>query len=146
MIDFLNYICKMKSTNSMRKLPVVSSLLAGLAVAMGAIGAHWFAQQSVAPKAIDIYNKASFYLLIHAVAVTALCLIKNTTNWTIKSNRPIWLMFWGALVFSVSVYLVAFSYLPHLEALKMAGAIAPIGGIGMILAWIELAYEIYKHS
>jgi uncharacterized membrane protein YgdD (TMEM256/DUF423 family) len=55
-------------------------------------------------------------------------------------------MFWGALVFSVSVYLVAFSYLPHFEALKIAGAIAPIGGIGMILAWIELAYVIYKQS
>ena len=134
----------MTSTNRLSKLPVVSSFMAGLAVAMGAIGAHWFAQQSVAPKAIDIYNKASFYLLIHAVAVTALCLIKNTTNWTIKNNRPIWMMFWGAIVFSVSVYLVAFSYLPHLAALKVAGAIAPIGGIGMILAWFELAYLIHK--
>lgn len=126
-----------------KKLAISSAFVAGFTVALGAIGAHWFSHQAVGEKAIDIYNKATLYLLLHSVVVCMISLFKVKTNLAI-SARPLLWMFFGALLFSVCVYFVALSYLPQFSHFKVAGMIAPIGGISMIISWLELSYALSK--
>ena len=53
-------------------------------------------------------------------------------------------MFFGVIIFSLSLYLVSISELQSLQALKYFGAIAPIGGTLMIAAWFATFFYILK--
>ena len=143
MIEFLKLHLQNMQSETFKKLAIGSAFVTGLTVALGAVGAHWFSHQPVSEKAIDIYNKATLYLLLHSMVVCIICMLKVKTNLAI-SPRPLLLMFLGALLFSVCVYLVAFSYMPQLGHFKVAGMIAPIGGILMIISWMDLSFALSK--
>jgi uncharacterized membrane protein YgdD (TMEM256/DUF423 family) len=53
-------------------------------------------------------------------------------------------MFYGALVFSFSLYLVSISELYNLQSLKYFGAVAPLGGTLMIVSWFANFIYILK--
>jgi uncharacterized membrane protein YgdD (TMEM256/DUF423 family) len=128
--------------NKYKTLFACCALFAGLSVLLGAFGAHTLSKM-ISPYKLDVFNKASSYLMSHSLAVVLLLLLKNTTNlrielWTIYS------MLFGALIFSFSLYLVSISELQNLQALKYFGAIAPVGGLLMILSWFANFIYILK--
>ena len=128
--------------NKYKTLFACCALFAGLSVLLGAFGAHTLSKM-ISPYKLDVFNKASSYLMSHSLAVVLLLLLKNTTNlrielWTIYS------MFFGVLIFSTSLYLVSISELSNLEPLKYFGAVAPIGGTLMIVAWFANFVSILK--
>ncbi len=118
------------------------AFLAGLSVLLGAFGAHTLSIL-ISPHKLDVFNKASSYLMTQSIAVVLFLVLKNTTNlrielWTIYS------MLFGAMIFSFSLYLVSISELQNLQALKYFGAIAPVGGSLMILSWFANFIYILK--
>lgn len=128
--------------NKYKTIFAYCAFLAGLSVLLGAFGAHTLGKY-VSPYKLDVFNKASSYLMSHSLAVVLLLLLKNTTNlrielWTVYS------MFFGVIIFSLSLYLVSISELQSLQALKYFGAIAPIGGTLMIAAWFATFFYILK--
>lgn len=128
--------------NKYKTIFAYCALLAGLSVLLGAFGAHTLSKY-ISPYKLDVFNKASSYLMSHSIAVVLLLLLKNTTNlrielWTVYS------MFFGVIIFSLSLYLVSISELQSLQALKYFGAIAPIGGTLMIAAWFATFFYILK--
>lgn len=128
--------------NKYKTLFACCALFAGLSVLLGAFGAHTLSKM-ISPYKLDVFNKASSYLMSHSLAVVLLLLLKNTTNlrielWTIYS------MFFGVLIFSTSLYLVSISELSNLEPLKCFGAVAPIGGTLMIVSWFANFVSILK--
>ena len=97
-----------------------------LAVALGAFGAHSLKSTLELRGMLDVWNKAVLYHLVHAVALLALALY-GTTN-----RAAWWLLFAGILLFSGSLYLMAFTNL------RWLGAVTPLGGLCFLAGWAWL--------
>ena len=112
----------------------ISSILAAGAVAAGAFGAHGL-RGVISESDLAIWEKAVFYHLTHALA--ALLVTTLSDQWlTVSRARFVALLFIGSTcVFSGSLYLLV------LLNQRWLGAVTPLGGIGMICAWLILAWS-----
>lgn len=113
-----------------RRLVAVGATLAGLAVALGAFGAHALSGR-ISTEALGWWHTAVEYQMWHALAVFGLGL-SGSSKWEL----PAWLFAGGALVFSSTLYALA------LGAPKWLGAVTPLGGIAMICGWALLAWRV----
>ncbi len=103
--------------------------LAGLAVALGAFGAHGL-KGRIDADALGWWHTAVQYQMWHALAVLALGLSGRD-----GFRLPAWLMTAGAIVFSSTLYAIALGA-PH-----WLGAVTPLGGVSMICGWALLAWR-----
>ena len=104
----------------------VSGICGALGVLAGAFGAH--ALDGIVDAAmIDIWNTGARYHLVHALALLGVALHPAPG----RATGPLFLG--GTIVFSGSLYLLV------LTGAKWLGAITPIGGVALVLAWIGLA-------
>lgn len=107
------------------------ALLAGLAVAAGAFGAHAL-RAVLSPASLAIFETAVRYQTVHALALLAVGWA--VTRWP---SRAIvwagWLMLAGIVFFCASLYLLA---LTGSRALVLA---TPVGGLAWLAAWCCLA-------
>ncbi len=117
-------------------------MLCGFSVVLGAFGSHVLTDLLSALK-LQTFNKASYYLMVHCIAVILLLVVKNTTNLHI-SIHSIKALLIGALIFSICLYAVSFSEIQNLTFLKYFGMLAPVGGLTMIVSWFILALGILK--
>src|SRR5260370_27814746 len=79
----------------------IAAALCFLAVGLGAFGAHWLKPTLEAHGLVDVWNKAVLYHFIHAISLFVLALGGT-------AHRGAWcLLFFGALLFSGSLYLMA---------------------------------------
>ncbi len=107
-----------------RTLRLFAATLAFFGVALGAFGAHALAAR-LAEYGKDQWQTATQYLMFHVVAVFI------TTFLDSKITRLAGTLFVaGTLVFSSSLYVLAFS------RIKILGAITPIGGVLFLSGWI----------
>jgi len=104
------------------------ALLGGTGVAMGAFGSHGL-RGRVTARELEIFQTATQYQLIHAVALLALVLAAPKIN--AKLTQVLWIV--GTLIFSGTLYLLV------LTGQKWLGAITPLGGLSFILGWFNLA-------
>jgi uncharacterized membrane protein YgdD (TMEM256/DUF423 family) len=105
----------------------VAAFLGALAVVLGAFGAHGLERVLVRNNTVEIWKTAVFYHFIHVVMLVILSL------WRPLLKGP-WLSFLiGTLLFSGSLYLLAWTKVEWL------GAITPIGGVSFIVGWVWLA-------
>jgi len=105
----------------------VSAGLGFLAVALGAFGAHGLKDLLAANQTLAIWEKAVFYQFVHTVM---LYLLAGRTPF----RREPWLCFLaGILLFSGSLYLLAFTNV------RWLGAITPLGGMSFLAGWLWLA-------
>ncbi len=112
----------------------LASILAALAVILGAMGAHGHvADVLTANGMIENWKTASHYHLIHAVALVALAVAAGSPGRWARIGW--WAMFGGVCVFSGSLYVLAWT------GIKWLGAITPIGGLGLIVGWVLTAYR-----
>lgn len=106
--------------------------LSGLiAVAAGAFGAHGVSD----PEAKAWLQTGAHYQLTHALAVFA-CFVL----WRMgagSAQLAAWMFLAGGFIFSGTLYLMAFG------APRWLGAVTPVGGVLMILAWAMLAYAAF---
>jgi uncharacterized membrane protein YgdD (TMEM256/DUF423 family) len=118
------------------KLFRISAALLGIAVALGAFGAHGL-KDMVEPDRIGVWEKAVRYQMLHAVALMIVAVAANhLAAKTLKRASVLFQV--GILLFSGSLYLLVLLDVPAL------GAVTPLGGIAMIAGWIVLA--IHKPS
>jgi uncharacterized membrane protein YgdD (TMEM256/DUF423 family) len=108
-------------------LAAIGAVLASAGVAAGAFGAHALRAQ-VPPHDLETWRTASQYLLVHAVAVFAISL-----SGVERLRVPAYLLVYGAVVFSGSLFFLV------LSGYRWLGAIAPIGGSAMIIGWLWAA-------
>jgi uncharacterized membrane protein YgdD (TMEM256/DUF423 family) len=106
----------------------LAAILGFLAVALGAFGAHSLKATLTQNGTLAIWDKAVLYHFIHAVMLFVLA-----------QRRPVltgaWLSFFvGILVFSGSLYLLAFTNV------RWLGAITPVGGVSFLVGWAWLAF------
>ena len=129
----------------LRKSIIFAALSGGLAVIMGAFGAHKI-KDLISPQDLEIWNKGVLYQFIHAFAILAVGLISKihfhkTLNYALTTFAL------GILFFSGSLYILAFRNVMDLGfAVKILGPVTPIGGSLFIAGWISLLIYGLKHS
>ena len=98
-----------------------------LGVALGAFGAHGLKDVLLAGGRAAVWETATLYLLVHAVALLAVAL-------HMPRARVIgWLWGAGMVIFSGSLYVLA------LTGVKGLGAVTPVGGVLLLGGWVWLA-------
>jgi uncharacterized membrane protein YgdD (TMEM256/DUF423 family) len=114
---------------------MAGAILAGLAVGLGAFGAHAL-RARLEPRSLEIYETAVRYQMYHAFAMLAVA-------WLLSRNIPGaanagWAFLTGILLFSGSLYLMA------LTGWSWLGPITPLGGLAFLTGWGLLALAAAK--
>lgn len=116
----------------MKGLLVTGALTAAVGVALGAFGAHAL-KARLEPAMLDAWQTAVQYHLVHALGIVAIALAAR------PSFAPAgWLLVAGVILFSGSLYLLAFS------GVRWLGAITPLGGLAFIAGWLWLAWAAWR--
>lgn len=117
---------------------IAGAWLAGLAVILGAFGAHTL-EGRVTPERLDVFETGVRYHMYHALA-----LLGASWAWM---QWPAWQITWagylfiaGITVFSGSLYLLVVTDTPWL------GAVTPIGGLAYIAGWILLGWGVLTNA
>ena len=118
---------------------VAGSLLAGLAVVLGAFAAHSLKPALVLSGRYDTFETAVRYHFYHAIGLLLIGILQHQFP-----DRPLslagYLLLAGVLVFSGSLYVLSLANLPWM------GAVAPVGGTLMIAGWFVLAWQFVRQS
>ena len=118
-----------------RTLLLFGSLAGVTGVALGAFGAHVL-QLRLSPDMLAVFDTGVRYHLYHALALLGTAL----TAGRLESRLPAaagWLFVSGILLFSGSLYLLAFT------GIRTFGVITPIGGLAFLLGWTCLAIAAF---
>jgi uncharacterized membrane protein YgdD (TMEM256/DUF423 family) len=110
-----------------------------LAVGCGAFGAHALRDQ-IPAQDMTIWEKAVLYHLVHALAVVILSVAGETLISSRVVSKLGTLMLASVTIFSGSLYLLV------LTNQRWLGAITPLGGSGLIFAWLLLAFSACKRA
>ena len=120
----------------------LGSVFGFLSVAMGAFGAHALSE-SLSEKALSIYHTAAQYQMVHSLALVAVGILVAAvpsaaqSGWTQWAG---WAFTFGIVIFSGSLYALAFT------DIKILGAITPVGGLLFLAGWVCLALYGLKAS
>jgi len=118
------------------RLLALAALWGAAGVALGAFGAHALEGQ-LRPERLATFETAVRYHLIHALAAGLAASLGSRVR-----GAPVaaTLLLAGSAVFAGSLYaLVA-------TDVGTFGAIAPVGGAGMIAGWLALAWGAWRSS
>jgi uncharacterized membrane protein YgdD (TMEM256/DUF423 family) len=110
----------------------IGCLAAGLAVVLGAFGAHAL-RDRLGPQILAIYETGVRYQVYHALALLLVGLLRGSVARSPWIDAAGWLFVIGMAVFSGSLYLLSIS------GARWLGAITPLGGLAFILGWASLA-------
>ncbi len=113
-----------------RSLVAFAALNGALAVALGAFAAH-----GAGPQVKQLLTTGAHYELVHAV-VALVCAVWPARNRLIVIAG--WLAAAGGLVFALALSAVA------LLSLSVMSAVAPIGGLLMIAAWLLIGFAALR--
>lgn len=123
--------------NNLKKFLTIASVMMALAIAIGAFGAHGL-KTIVDESMMKIYNTGVEYHFYNTLGLFAASFIMYLKPKSKKVLVAAWLILVGMIIFSFSLYFLVILNIPIL------GAITPIGGTLLIIAWILLAISIYK--
>lgn len=105
----------------------LSAIFGFLAVALGAFGAHGLKDLLARHGTTAIWETAALYHLVHSAVLLFVAGREPL-------RRAAWSLFAaGILIFSGSLYLLAFTNV------RWLGAITPIGGLCLLAGWLALA-------
>ena len=121
---------------------IIGAVYGLVSVILGAFGAH------ALKKVISIDKLASFETGVKYQMYSALFLL--IVGFILKFESPAekWisiLMIAGTFLFSVSIYLLAFSEVASIPS-KVIGPITPLGGLLMIISWTMLLVYFIKNK
>ena len=124
-----------------KKLTIIG-LLGAIAVALGALGAHFLKSKLptglITADQLNGFDTAVKYQMYHTLAMLALVLLsKNITHKYLAWACNCFII--GIIFFSGSLYFLCTRNLFGAEWLKALGPITPIGGLFFIAGWIFIA-------
>ena len=120
----------------------IGALLGGVAVALGAFGAHGL-KKIVPPETVNTFQTGVQYQMYHALALIAVAIAFE--------KFPNKLMSWaglsfclGILLFSGSLYLLTILKATGKVGMEGVGIITPFGGLFFIVGWLLLFIGVVK--
>ena len=119
-----------------RTFVALGALLGGIAVALGAFGAHAL-RASLSARDLEIFETGVRYQMYHALALILVGIV-----WAWRPHVSLltagWLFVGGITVFSGSLYLLV------LTNTRWLGAVTPLGGVAFIVAWMCVAWAALR--
>ena len=121
---------------------IIGAVYGLLSVILGAFGAH------ALKKIISVEKLASFETGVRYQMYSALFLL--IVGYILKFENPSekWisvLMILGTFLFSMSIYILAFSEVAAIPT-RIIGPITPLGGLLMIISWAMLIFYFVKNK
>ena len=107
----------------------IAAISGFLAVALGAFGAHGLKAILTEHDAVDIWDTAVLYQMVHTLALLGLALRPS-----VNTGAAIGFIV-GIIIFSGSLYVLG------LTNIRWMGAITPIGGVGFLIGWVLLFWN-----
>ena len=121
----------------------IGALLGGIAVALGAFGAHGL-KKIVPAETVNTFQTGVQYQMYHALALIAVAIVFE--------KFPNKLMSWagitfciGILLFSGSLYLLTGLKATGKVGMEGLGIITPFGGLFFIVGWLLLFAGVMKN-
>ncbi len=121
---------------SMNRWLLIAAVMGGLAVVMGAFAAHGL-QAILSERMLATFATGAQYQMYHALAL-GLAAFAMRGRAARMANAAAFLFLIGIVLFSGSLYLLAFTGITRL------GMITPLGGLSFIAGWIALALAALK--
>jgi len=115
----------------------LGAINAFLSVALGAFGAHAL-RGRITPDMLDIYHTGVQYQIFHALGLILIGILAIHFPNSGLLRWSGWLMFFGIVIFSGSLYILA------ITGITWLGAITPIGGTAFLFSWLLLAIMALK--
>jgi uncharacterized membrane protein YgdD (TMEM256/DUF423 family) len=115
-----------------RAILAAGALLMGLAVALGAFGAHGLRSMFDAER-LGWWQTGVQYQAWHGLALVALAAAPLD-----RVRLPAWLLGGGSALFTFTLCLMA------LTGWRWLGAVTPLGGLAMIAGWALLAWRAMR--
>jgi uncharacterized membrane protein YgdD (TMEM256/DUF423 family) len=119
-------------TTMERTFFVLGAVLAGLAVAAGAFGAHGL-RDRLAPDMLAVFETGARYQMYHALALVACAWAVGRWPGGFAAAAG-WCFVVGVLLFSGSLYVLSTT------GVRWLGAITPFGGVAFLVGWGLLAW------
>ena len=114
----------------------LGAVLAFLAVAAGAFGAH-AVRPRLSPDLLDVFETAARYHFFHALGLIVAGF--TAARWPGTAvHLAGWLFLAGIILFSGSLYLLS------LTGVRWLGAITPLGGLAFLAGWLCLAWAGWR--
>ena len=124
---------------------VAGALFGGLAVILGAFGAHGLEKMTTDEKILHGFQTAVQYQMYHALALLIVATIyERLPDRLIKWSGNLFIL--GSILFSGSLYLLTALKINDSSLTRIAGPITPIGGIAFILGWLFLLIAVIKRK
>ncbi len=116
-----------------RAFLAIAAVLGGTSVAAGAFGSHAL-KSRLSDRALEIFDIGTRYQMYHALALllVALLLLQSAATQSLLIAAGIAFIV-GVLIFSGSLYALS------LTGVTWLGAIAPLGGVALMVGWGCLA-------
>ena len=115
-----------------RRFLFLASLCGGLAVILGAFGAHGL-KGRLDPAHLEVFDVAVRYHMYHALALLGLTALLSRRPADRMLQTTAWLFLAGIVLFSGSLYLLT------LTGIRALGMITPVGGLAFIAGWLSMA-------
>ncbi len=121
----------------------LGAVLAGLAVAFGAFGAHGL-EKMVTPERLITWEKGVRYQMYHALAlfIVSWALVQYPEQAKTLINAA-WAFVIGIVFFSGSLYFLVLTGTLKLGPINLA-LITPLGGVAFVLGWFWLVMAARK--
>ena len=113
------------------------AILAGLSIALGAFGAHAFKEILEASHRTETFETAARYQMYGALSLILTGIIMGSFSHKLLRWAGNAFLF-GTIIFTGSLYLICAT------GVTILGAVAPVGGTGLMLGWILFISGIRK--
>lgn len=122
-----------------RKMISVAAILGMTAIILGAFGAHAL-KKVLGAEQLTIFETGVKYQMYHALFLLLIAPLSIAEK---VKNRILYLVLFGVLFFSGSLYLLATNGLTSFD-FRVIGIITPIGGLLLIAAWLYVFVNFFN--
>jgi uncharacterized membrane protein YgdD (TMEM256/DUF423 family) len=122
----------------------LGALFGGIAVALGAFGAHGL-KKIVSTDVVSVFQTGVQYQMYHTLALLVVAIVfeRLPNKWIRWSG---YFFSFGILFFSGSLYLITALKADERSVPAFIGAITPIGGLLFIVAWLSFLVGLVKRN
>lgn len=121
---------------------IIAASLGGLAVIMGAFGAHSL-EKHISPESLNTWHTGVEYQFYHVLAILiAGILYQNAPSKVLALAARFFIA--GIILFSGSLYIISTRAITGFENMAFIGPLTPIGGLFFISGWVCLVIGIIK--
>ncbi|MBE7170009.1 MAG: DUF423 domain-containing protein [Williamsia sp.] len=123
---------------------LIAAVLGAISVALGAFGAHGL-KKILPPESILTFETGVRYQFYHTFALLAVAILFDK----VQGRFLLWSGYSflaGIILFSGSLYALAFIQESGNVGLRKLGIITPFGGLFFIAGWLLLAAAVWKNN